>query len=56
MEVKYKRTARATAARPGLKEAGSNSRGPMHKNRMRQSQADERAYDREVHIHQALAL
>jgi len=28
----------------------------MHKNQMRQFQADERAYDREVHIHQALGL
>jgi hypothetical protein len=53
MEVKAERRARAAAARRGLKEAPSDSRGPMHKNRMRQSRADERAYDREVHIHQA---
>jgi hypothetical protein len=52
MEVKAQQRARAAAARRGLKEAPSNSRGPMNKNRIRQSRTDERAYDREVHIHQ----
>ena len=56
MEVKYKRIARAMAARLGLKEARSKSRGLMHKNRMRQLGADERTNDRKVHIHQASKL
>ena len=35
MEVKYQRIARAMAARLGLKEAMSKSRGLMYKNRMK---------------------